>query len=174
MTTLIDTLELDLADGPVFFGLAQRRGMEAFCQHDGSEHIDQIAAAMYAKARMTGEDRTVFYLAQMSEDRAAFYRGLIDRLEGLHEQAGELSEHLNHEFLRHLQRDEEIKLHVPTEFSMFMCVIPGDDPHGWVAIEDVADEVAEMLADPDRLKAIMEEMLEHTDDQKEETTDASE
>jgi len=174
MTTLLESLELNLADGPVFFGLAERRGMEAFCQHDGTEDIDNIAAAMYAKAKMTSENRAVFYVAQMSEDRADFYKSLIERLEGLGEQATELAEHLNHEFLRHLQRDGEIKLHIPAEFGMFMCVIPGDDPDGWVALESVKDEVAALIANPDRMRSMLAEILELIDDENEETTDAPE
>ena len=57
---------------------------------------------------------------------------------------------------------------------MFMCVIPGDDPDGWVALESVKDEVAALIANPDRMRSMLAEILELIDDENEETTDAPE
>lgn len=158
MTTLLETLELDPKDGKVFFGLAEVRGMQAFVEHDGSEDTDKMAAMMYMQAKMTSEQRTVFYVAQMPDDRVEFYRSLIDRMESLDDQAKEVAEHLNHEMLRHIQRDEDIKVTTPNEMSMFWSVIPGDDPHGWVALEDADDDLLGLIdKTTNLLKAILEE-----------------
>ena len=165
MTTLLETLELDPANGKVFFGLAEVRGMQAFLEHDGTEDTDKTAAMMYTQAMMTPEHRTVFWVAQMPEDRVEFYRSLIERMEALDDQAQEVAEHLNHEMLRHLQRDEEIKVTTPNEMSMFWSVIPGDDPHGWVALEDADGDLWSLIdKTTDLLKAILEdERKEDTD-----------
>lgn len=167
MTTLIETLELDPADGKVFFGIAEARGMEAFVEHDGTEDTDKIAAMMYTKATMSPEHRAVFYVVQMHDDREAFYRSLIERMESMDDQAQEVAEHLNHEFLRHIQRDEDIKVTTPNEMSMFWAVIPGDDPHGWVALEDCEESMFDLI---EKTSHILRDLI----DENEETTDASE
>ena len=164
MATLIESLELDPADGKVFFGLAEVRGVQAFVEHDGSEDTDKMAAMMYMQARMTSEKRAVFYVAQMPDERVEFYRSLIDRMESMGEQAQEVAEHLNHEFLRHIQRDSDIKVTTPNEMSMFWSVIPGDDPHGWVALEDADDDLWGLInKTTDLLKTLLDENEEEDD-----------
>jgi hypothetical protein len=128
MSILFETVGIN---GPAWFGIVDRDGVVMFAHHDGSTERDEMAAVAMLVANSRPEDRTVFFVTELTDDQELVYVDQLRRIDSC--DVPEVEEFRRYQFVRSLQADPDITVLVPDHMSEFMATIPGDDPSDWVS-----------------------------------------